>query len=318
MNIKKLKAFFRILRLPNILIIILTQYLLHYGILNAFLFPGHPGMMSGVLDFSFLVLATVLLAAGGYLINDYFDISIDSVNKPQLNFVGTTISRHSVIRVHIIINGIVILTGFYLAYRLRSLNFGLIFPLISVLLWLYSARYKRMLAWGNLIVALLSAMVIFMVWYFEFLHLRLSPSDFSQLIPEMKATNRFFIVFGLFAFLISLFREIIKDMEDRTGDKECGCRTIPIVLGLDRSKYIVTFLAVLTMVLMAFVQWTFINRGWMLVFWYFLIIIQFPMLWLLYKLYRAKEREDYHFLSNLCKLIMFAGILSIQLIASCA
>ena len=77
MNIKKLKAFFRILRLPNILIIILTQYLLHYGILNAFLFPGHPGMMSGVLDFSFLVLATVLLAAGGYLINDYFDISID-------------------------------------------------------------------------------------------------------------------------------------------------------------------------------------------------------------------------------------------------
>ena len=315
-HMKKLKAFFRIVRLPNILIIILTMYMLRYGILKVFLFSGHPAMISGLAEFSLLVLVTIMLAFGGYLINDYFDIRIDAVNKPQVNTVGTTISRRSVIRAHIIVNGLAILGGFYLAWRLRSLNFGLIFPCISALLWLYSAKYKRMPAWGNLVVALLSALVIFIVWYFEFLHLRLTPFNFSQVIPELKETDRFFIVFGLFAFLITFFREIIKDLEDLEGDKEFWCRTIPIVIGSAKAKYLVTFLAALTIVLVAFVQWTFLNRGWMMVFWYFLIIIQFPLLWLIYKLSRAKQREDYHYLSNLCKLIMLAGILSVQLIAT--
>jgi 4-hydroxybenzoate polyprenyltransferase len=105
-------------------------------------------------------------------------------------------------------------------------------------------------------------------------------------------------------------------MEDIAGDKEYGCRTLPIVIGIKRSNYIVTFLVSLTILFLAFGQWTFFTRGWMLVFWYFLIVIQLPMVYLLYKLYRAEKREDYHFLSNLCKLIMFAGILSIQLISS--
>jgi 4-hydroxybenzoate polyprenyltransferase len=304
------------IRWQNLVVIILTQYLLRYGILNTFLFPDHPGMSSGLFDFSLLVAATVLLTIGGYLINDYFDIRIDSVNKPKDNPVGTEIKGRSVILAHIIVNSLAILIGFYLAYRLRAVNFGLIFPFISVLLWLYSARYKRMLAWGNLVVAILSALVIFIVWYFEFLHLRLSPSDFSQVVTELTETNRYFIAYGLFAFLVSFFREIIKDMEDLEGDKEYGCRTFPIVLGIKSSNYIVTLLVSLTVLFLAFGQWTFFNRGWMLVFWYFLMIVQLPMIYLLYKLYRAEKREDYHFLSNLCKLIMFAGILSMQLISS--
>jgi len=316
LGVKKIQVILRLIRWQNLIIIALTQFLLRYGILNAFLFPDHPGMMSGLLDFSLFVAATVLLTVGGYLINDYFDIRIDSVNKPEDNPVGTAINGRSVILAHIIVNGLAILIGFYLAYRLRAVNFGLIFPFISVLLWLYSARYKRTLAWGNLVVAILSALVIFIVWYFEFLHLRLTPSDFSQVVPELSETNRYFIAYGLFAFLVSFFREIIKDMEDIAGDKEYGCRTLPIALGIKRSKYIVTFLVSLTILFLAFGQWTFFNRGWMLVFWYFLVIIQLPMIYLLYKLYQAEKREDYHFLSNLCKLIMVAGILSMQLISS--
>jgi 4-hydroxybenzoate polyprenyltransferase len=316
LGVKKIQIILRLIRWQNLAIIILTQFLLRFGILNAFLFPDHPGMLSGLFDFSLLVAATVLLTIGGYLINDYFDIRMDSVNKPEGNPVGTAIKGRSVIMAHIMVNGLAILMGFYLAIRLRSVNFGLIFPFVSVLLWLYSARYKHTLVWGNLVVSILSALVIFMVWYFEFLHLRLTPSDFSQVVPEMTETNRYFIAYGLFAFLVSFFREIIKDMEDIAGDKEYGCRTLPIVIGIKRSNYIVTFLVSLTILLLAFGQWTFFNRGWMLVFWYFLMIIQLPMIYLLYKLYRAEKREEYHFLSNLCKLIMFAGILSIQLISS--
>jgi 4-hydroxybenzoate polyprenyltransferase len=315
-GVKKLQVILKLIRWQNLAIIILLQYLLRYGILDTFLFPDHPGMISGLLDFSLLVAATVLLTIGGYLINDYFDLRIDSVNKPQDNPVGTAIKGRSVIFAHIIVNGLAILIGFYLSYHLRTVNFGLIFPFISVLLWLYSARYKRMLAWGNLVVAILSGLVVFIVWYFEFLHLRLSPSDFSQVVPELKESNRYFIAYGLFAFLVSFFREIIKDMEDLAGDKEYGCRTLPIVLGIKRSNYVVTILVSLTILFLAFGQWTFFNRGWMLVFWYFLMIVQLPMIYLVYKLYRARSREDYHFLSNLCKLIMFAGILSMQLISS--
>jgi len=315
-KMRKLTTVLKLIRWPNLVIIILVQYLLRYGILKGFLFPDHPGMMSGLLDFSLLVAVTILLTIGGYLINDYFDTRIDSVNKPLGNPVGTAIKGRSVILAHIIVTGIGILTGFYLAYRLKSINFGLIFPFVSMLLWLYSARYKRSLVWGNLVVALLSALVIFMVWYFEFLHLRLTPQDFTQVVPEMKETNRYFIAYGLFAFLVSFFREIIKDMEDIEGDREYGCRTLPVVAGVRRSKYIVTLLVFTTILFMAFAQWTFLNRGWMLVFWYFLIVIQFPMIYLVYKLFHAEKREDYHFLSNLCKLIMFAGILSIQLISS--
>jgi 4-hydroxybenzoate polyprenyltransferase len=314
--VKKIPVILRLVRWPNLVIIVLTQFLLRYGILNSFLFPGHPGMMSGILDFSLLVGITVLLTVGGYLINDYFDTRIDSVNKPEDNPVGTAINGRSVILAHLVVNGLAIVTGFYLAYRLRSLNFGLIFPFISALLWLYSARFKRLLAWGNLVVAILSALVIFIVWYFEFLHLRLTPSDFSRVVPELKETTRLFIAYGLFAFLVSFFREIIKDMEDLEGDKEYGCRTLPIAIGIRRSSYIVTFLVALTILFLAFAQWTFINRGWILIFWYFLIIIQLPMIYLIYKLYRAENREDYHYLSNLCKLVMFAGILSMQLISS--
>jgi 4-hydroxybenzoate polyprenyltransferase len=105
-------------------------------------------------------------------------------------------------------------------------------------------------------------------------------------------------------------------MEDIAGDKEYGCRTLPIVIGIQRSKYIVTFLVSLTILFLAFGQWTFLNRGWMLVFWYFFVVVQLPMIYLLYKLYQAAGREEYHFLSNLCKLIMVAGILSMQLISS--
>lgn len=316
LGVKKILAVLRLIRWQNLAIIILLQFLLRYGILNAFLFPSHPRMLSGLFDFSLLVAATVLLAIGGYLINDYLDTRIDSVNKPDSNPVGTAIKGRSIILAYIIVNGIAILMGFYLAIRLRSLNFGLIFPFVSVLLWLYSARYKRTLVWGNLVVSILSALVIFMVWYFEFLHLRLTPADFSQAVPEMKESNRYFIAYGLFAFLVSFFREIIKDMEDIAGDREYGCRTLPIVIGIKKAIYLVTFLVSLTILILGFGQWTFVNRGWMLVFWYFLIVVQLPMVYLLYKLYIAKKREDYHYLSNLCKLIMVAGILSIQLISS--
>jgi 4-hydroxybenzoate polyprenyltransferase len=310
-----ISAFLRLVRVPNLAIIILTQFLLRYGIQRTFLFNGDKTMMSGLPDFLFLVGITVLVAMGGYVINDYFDVQIDAVNRPEKNEVGKRFSASVILNIYLIVTGVAVLSGFYLAFRLKSLTFGLIFPFIAGLLWFYSERYKKMVIRGNIIVAVLSAFVILIVWYFEFLHLRLDPVKFSQIILNMKDANFFFVFYALFAFLCSLFREVIKDMEDLDGDRAYGCTTIPIMIGVKRTKWIVAALVVMTVVLLGFGQATFSSRGYSLVFWYFLAVVQIPLAYLLFRIFAAKEKDDYRFLSLLCKIIMVAGLLSIQLLS---
>lgn len=305
----------RLIRLPNILIIVLTQILLRYGILKTFLFRGDGSMMSGLQDFSLLVLSTILIAIGGYIINDYFDIRIDHINKPDKLVIGKMISSRGAIILHLIITGFAILIGFFLAFRIRSVNFGLIFPSIAVLLWLYSAKYKRSLLIGNLIVAVLSALVIFILWLFEFLDLRLSPDNFSAVLTNFKTVNQFIIGYGLFAFLTTLSREIIKDIEDLDGDKEYLCKTLPLTFGIRKTKYVIISLLCITILLLIYGQVVVYRMEMTTVFWYLLVVVQIPFIFLIYKLIAAQEKEDYHYLSNLSKMIMFAGILSMQLIS---
>jgi len=306
---------FQLIRLPNILIIVLTQFLLRYSILNTFLYRSDPVAMSGIVDFSILVLVTVLIAMGGYVINDYFDIKIDSINKPDKLVVNRLISPRGAIKLHITLNVIAIILGFYLSYRIRVFSFGLIFPFLSGVLWLYSAKYKRMLLWGNLIVSLLSGFVILIVWLFEFFWLRLTPELFSSVLPEIRWVTKAFLGYGLFAFLVSFFREIIKDIEDAKGDETFGCSTLPLVVGVKNARWMTAAVIVLTILLLAYGQLIVYRLDWGMVFWYFTIAVQLPSLYLLFMLMKAKEKSDFHFLSLLCKLIMIAGILSMQLIS---
>jgi 4-hydroxybenzoate polyprenyltransferase len=308
-------AIVRLIRLPNILIIILTQFLLRYGILKIFLFSGDESGMSGLPDFLLLVLITILIAIGGNIINDYFDIRIDHINKPEKLVIDKLISSKAAIILHIILTTIAVILGFFLAFRVDSLSFGFIFPSIAVLLWLYSAKYKRSFLLGNLIVAFLSALVIFIVWFFEFLSLRLNPANFSAVLSNFKTVNQFFVAYGLFAFLTTIFREIIKDVEDIDGDKEYFLRTLPITIGIRKTKNIIAALIIITILLLTYVETVVFRRDMTMVFWYLIFVVQIPFLFLVYKLLTASQKEDYHFLSNLSKLIMLAGILSMQLIS---
>ncbi|MCK9423897.1 MAG: geranylgeranylglycerol-phosphate geranylgeranyltransferase [Bacteroidales bacterium] len=311
---EKLKAAARLIRLPNLLIIILIQYLLRYCILVPFIYSGSPFAISTFTDFSLLVLVTVLIATGGYVINDYFDIKIDLINRPDKLAVNRIISPRGTIKLHMILNTIAILIGFYLAYRVRSFSFGIIFPFISGLLWIYSAKYKRVLIWGNIIVAVLSAFVILIVWLFEFFWSRTNPDFFVTIIPDLQWVTRVFLAYSLFAFLVSFFREIIKDMEDWGGDEPNDCRTLPVVTGLRFSKFVVAALIIFTIVLLGYGQILLFRMELKLLFWYFSIAVQLPALYLFIALFKAREKTDYHLLSLLSKLIMIAGILSLEVI----
>ncbi|HNX85613.1 MAG TPA: geranylgeranylglycerol-phosphate geranylgeranyltransferase [Bacteroidales bacterium] len=311
---EKMIALSRLIRLPNLGIIVLTQCLLRYCLLNPFLYKDFPGVQSTTWDFFILVLITLLIAAGGYVINDYFDVKIDQINRPDKVAVNRVITPRQAIKLHMILNALAILLGFYLAYRVKAISMALIFPFLSGLLWIYSAKYKRILIWGNVIVSFLSAFVILIVWLFEFFWIRLDPLLFSALIPDLQWVNRVFFAYALFAFLVTLFREVIKDMEDVQGDQPYDCRTLPVVSGLRFTSRIVSGLILITMLLLGYSQYLLYQTGLDYLFWYFLVAVQLPALYLLIKLQQAKEKEDYHSLSTLSKIIMLAGILSMELI----
>jgi len=305
----------RLVRFPNLLIIILTQFLIRFAVLGPFLY-GESGLEpSSVTDFVLLVVVTLLIASGGYIINDYFDVKIDRINKPDKMIIDRQVTARSAIAIHLVINGIATALGFYLAYRIRSLTFGLIFPFIAVLLWFYSASYKRTFLWGNIIVAFLSAFVVLIVWLFEFFHLRLEAGTFAALIQNLEGVTRIVLAYALFAFLVSLFREIVKDMEDWEGDEKYGCRTLPLVIGLQRTKIVAVGLMVVNMVLLSYGMLILYRLHFMWTFWYFLFLVQLPVIYLIITLLRAKEKGDYNFASTLTKLIMLTGILSMQVIS---
>ncbi len=311
----KLGKFAGFIRLPNLLIIILTQFLLRYCLFSPFLYNGDTEVMSSILDFSLLCLATLLITSGGYMINDYFDIRIDEINKPAQLVVGKLIPGRTAIKWHILLTGLGSLIGFYLAYKVRLLSFGLIFPAVGLLLWFYSAKYKRLLFWGNFIVALLSALVVLIVYLFEFFWLRLHPDFFADLVPDLFWVGKLFLAYAMFAFLVTFYREIIKDMEDVKGDAKVGCRTIPIVFGITTSRWIVTALVVLTIILLLAGLLVVYHLAIMSVFWYLVLTTLSPMIYLVYRVFISNTPEEYHIMSNICKIIMVAGVLSMQLIA---
>ena len=313
--ISRAGRFLNFIRLPNLIIIVLTQFLLRYCLFAPFLYDGDTEVMTSLFDFSLLCFATILITSGGYVINDYFDVRIDEINKPAYQFVGRDIMGRTAIKWHILLTTLGCFIGFYLSYRVKLLSFGLIFPAVGLLLWFYSAKYKRLLFWGNFIVALLSALVVLIVFVFEFFSLRLHPEFFADMIPDLFWVGKLFLVYALFAFLVTFYREIIKDMEDVKGDARVGCRTIPIVFGIKASRWIVAVLITFSVLLLAASLLVLWRLGLMTVFWYLLATTLAPMIYLVYGIFGSNTPEEYHIMSNICKIIMVAGVLSMQLIA---
>ena len=137
---------------------------------------------------------------------------------------------------------------------------------------------------------------------------------FVKVIPDLKWVTGIFLSYALFAFLVSLIREIVKDMEDCKGDEPNDCRTLPVVAGLKISTFVVAALILITSLMLAYGQIILYRMELGLLFWYFLIAVQLPVVYLLIMLFKAKEKSDYHFLSLLSKLIMVGGILSMEVI----
>ncbi len=297
-------AFLRLVRLPNLFFMALSQVLFQFCIYQTLYKEAIPE--GDTVHFILLVLASLLIAAAGYIINDYFDINIDEVNKPHRMVVDKVISRRWAIAWHFMlsITGIV-LTAFALPILQKwYLILGNIFCV--ALLWFYSTSFKRQLLTGNIVVSLLTAWTILIIFFSK-----VSLADaFGAGDGNHYKLFRIAILYAGFAFIISLIREAIKDMEDMEGDAKYGCKTMPIVWGVNATKvYVAVWLIVLLSVLIVVMVYILQFQWWLPVA-YGIATILFPLVVIMIKLKRSSTVQQFHQLSTITKLVMFTGILS--------
>jgi len=274
-----LAALLRLTRFWNLVIIGLTQYFAAVFLIAK----------ENIFDLRlfFLAVSTTMVAAAGYIINDYYDIKIDLINKPARVVVGKEVPRRFALLFHSVLSLSGVAIGIFLGWEIGIINFFSAF-----LLWWYSNHLKRQPFIGNFVVALLTGISVMMV----------------NLIYEVE--NAAVVIYAIFAFFMTLVRELIKDMEDWKGDHSFGCKTLPIIWGQLRTKYLLYGIVALfaTTVLL-------INRYFLgLPMYYFLVFLFVPLGLLLVLLIRSDTVRQFYQLSQLCKVIMLLGIVSMILI----
>ncbi len=303
---KTVAAFFRLVRWPNLVFIILTQFLFEYCIYQRIYGYSWNNPVE-TRQFIFLVLASVLIAAAGYIINDYFDLNIDQINKPDKVVVNTLISRRWVIFWHMTLS----LLGLFFtvsALPIAEYWYLVLGNLASIiLLWFYSTNFKKQLLIGNVLISLLTAWVIGIIFFSKYL---LKINSLLNVDTNQVRFFRLTILYASFAFIISLIREVIKDMEDMDGDRKYGCRTMPILWGMNASKVFVAVWIIVLVSVLLILQFYVLPFGWWISALYCLLLIILPLVWILFKLFKAQSAEDFHRLSTVIKLVMFTGILS--------
>ena len=295
---KLVSAFFKLIRWPNLVFIILTQLLFYYCIYD----PLY--QTSDYRKLTWLIVASVFIAAAGYIINDYFDLNIDQVNKPDKNIFVRTINRRWAIIWHFVFSLIgivatVIAVGFSKWYLVLANLFCV------ALLWFYSTSFKRQVLIGNLVISILTAWTVLILFF--------AYTEPHEAFMANAASIKFFrlaFLYGGFAFVISLIREAIKDMEDIEGDARYGCKTLPIVSGLRTTKIYTTVWIVVLSACLLVLQLYILQFGWWPAVAYSIFFVIVPLLYVVLKLSKAHNRQQFSNLSRLTKWIMFTGILS--------
>src|SRR5215216_3638796 len=291
-------AFFRLIRWPNLLFIILTQVLFYYCVY----IPLY--LNNDYRKLAWIILASMFIAAAGYIINDYFDLNIDQINKPEKNVFVKTIHRRWAIIWHFSFSllGIIATVA---AVGLHKWYLILANVFCVALLWLYSTSFKRSLLIGNLTISILTSWTVLIVFF--------AYTEPHQAFVANSTSIKFFriaFLYAGFAFVISLIREAMKDMEDIEGDARYGCKTLPIVSGVRTTKiYTTVWIVVLTASLFV-LQLYVLQFGWWPAVIYSIGLVILPLCYAIAKLSKANKAYDFSYLSRFIKWIMLTGILS--------
>jgi 4-hydroxybenzoate polyprenyltransferase len=262
------------------------------------------------LDFFIMVLATMFVAAGGYIINDIYDYPIDKINKPEKTFINQLISERNAYWLYGLMNVLVVLSGVYFYVRM-GWKAAYWYPIVGIsMLWLYSYQLKKSVLLGNLTVALFCAFVPFMVYVPE---ATVAFPEYELLRDfQVGTTNpmyNIFAAYAAFAFLSTFYREIVKDIEDKDGDERYGGRTLPIVFGMKIAKITAFLMGIILLFFVGFVIGWENKFGSFIRVIYAIIFIAIPIIYSLFKLLIAKEKSEFCHVSQVVKMVMLTGLL---------
>ncbi|WP_445715748.1 geranylgeranylglycerol-phosphate geranylgeranyltransferase [Flavobacterium sp.] len=296
--------YLKLIRYQNLLMLAFMQLVFR------FLFLKQSNIYLALTDFNYilLVIASVCIAAGGYVINNIMDQDTDEIAKPQNRVVGVSISETVAYNWYIGLTIVGVGIGFYLSNVIYKPTFASMFILVATLLYVYATNLKQIPVLGNVVVALLISISIIIIALFD-----IFPATDEANRNRMGEIFSILIDYAIFAFIINLIRELVKDMEDMDGDYQTGINTLPIAIGISKTKIIVAIVTIVAIALLAYyVKVNLFELDY--VVYYTIILIVGPLIYFGVKLLNAKEKKEFHHLSLVLKLVMFFGILSIALI----
>jgi len=304
---KLLSAFFKLIRWPNLFFIVLTQCLFYFCVFRSIVLePSY--YSSDYFLFYLLSAASVFIAAAGYIINDYFDLQMDAINKPEKVVVDKIVKRRWAILWHWILSGLGIVLSVYISYKTGKWVIAGANIICVFLLWFYSTTFKKKILSGNIIIAALTAWVIVVIYFF--CGASIDVFDKQHIFFDAKKFFKYTVLYAGFAFIVSLIREVIKDLEDMKGDALYNGNTMPVVWGVPTSKVFTAVWLVVCIASLIIVQLYALQLGWWAIPVYTTLFVILPLALILKRLYKAVSPADYHQLSTGMKLVMLAGILS--------
>jgi 4-hydroxybenzoate polyprenyltransferase len=318
---QKIIAFLSLIRLQNLFIVALCQYFIRFAFTKTFLpFPA-----LNDLEFFFFVFTTISIAASGYIINDIYDVETDKINKSGKLIIGEIIKVETAIIFYFLLNTIALFSGVYLAIIIGKPLYSLIFVYCIFFLWRYSRSMKKAFLIGNLHVGILTALVLINTALFDIIpNIHFPGNESGRMILKI------ILVYSLFSFFLTLIREFVKDIEDKEGDMAINAKTLVIVLGVKKTKFIIFCLSFAVLVIVGFWQYFQLQIislnsiiKWdgevyeSVLIWgtdrfaiIYTAILQTILLLFVLRLYNSRTKKDFYYLSQLCKIIMLVGICS--------
>ena len=291
--------FLRLIRSKNLLIIIISFFVFEIYILESYL-----NELSTNINFFLLLSITLLITASGYIINDIFDVNIDQINKKDKIFIGKKYSKNTGKTLYFIIIIFSILLSVILCYRIGKMYLISIFISCIYILWLYSKSLKNKFFLGNITTSFLVSLSIINLVIFSELEIN-------------KNSKLILYSYAYLSFLITLIREIIKDIEDIKGDLKYNSKSIPIRLGIKNSKLICYILLSILFISISYIllenyKYSYLEITITQTIIYYLIILSL-IIYCIISIIKAKQKQHYSKISLLIKRIMIISILLIPI-----
>lgn len=298
-------ALIKLIRLPNLVIVALTQYLLNYRIIQPGLARYHIDPLLDVNHFLTFMLVTVLITAGGYIINDITDFKADLINRPDRVIIHKKVSIQTAFWLYFVVNLVGFILALFLAYYVEQVMLANLYPLAAMGLYAYSLKLKKTPLWGNLLVGAYCAGVAGFIWFAE----RGPFAQLSEIDPALASQISIYLLFYLFfAFWTTLFREMVKDLEDWEGDQRTDCRTLPLIWGIPKTKRLALVIGFAAMGTMIGFGLLLFDNNWLFSCLLFLLVVLLG-----YALF-VLGKSNFRRVSLLTKLVMFGGVLLLLLI----